>query len=374
MQVNNQRQKVLCNSPRSWNISWWVNGKAAKVGKAAQAGMLWRSAAWLTHSRDFPSLPATWRAPACGTPPAQTAAECDTKCDADERVNFHQYQLLPARSKEQCPALWADQPRGICSVGNWISQPPGLLEPSFWGTRQDSGPLLVLPPCCHLPRQSPLPGSSTFPSTPSMLPAVGPHALNKPGLCERKNPPQRKESLHQLIQDGRRQERDLWEGRRVRVSSPSSPRLGAAIGLGTQGFLSGLAAQPCPAPCAGAPHQQELPRVTCKPRCDPDWLQSSPELQPGREAFHWPCVCTAKRADTALQSRVSEWARALAAALFLLSGMCAGLWGISAPTRSWLQDLMASVSIQALAHGCGCQHCVLVPGVCTLTVSGYEAF
>lgn len=41
----------------------------------------------------------------------------------EERVNLHQYQLLPARSKQQCPALWAEQLRGIYPMGNWISQP-----------------------------------------------------------------------------------------------------------------------------------------------------------------------------------------------------------------------------------------------------------
>lgn len=68
------------------------------------------------------------------------------------------------------------------------------------------------------------------------------------------------------------------------------------------------------------------------------------------------------------QPRVS---RALGAALFLLNGSCVGLREISAPIHSRLQDVMDSVLIQALA--CGCGFCVFVPGVCTFTVSEYEA-
>lgn len=161
---------MLCSSQRCRNVSWRVNGKAAKAGRAAQAGALWRSAAWLAHGRGFPSLPAS-ESPSRGTPPAQTAAECDAECGAGERVNLHEYQLLPARCKEPCPALWADQRRGICPLSNWICQPPGLLQLSFCGMGQNSGDLLVLPSCRHLPWQSSLPSSSTFPSTPSMQPA-----------------------------------------------------------------------------------------------------------------------------------------------------------------------------------------------------------
>lgn len=230
----------MAKQPRRGKLLWQeCCGEAAPLG--------WH------NRRGFPSLPATRRAPACGASPAQTAAEFDTTCEAGERVNFHQYQLLLARSKEQCPALWADQPRGICPVGNWISQLPGLLEPNFWGTGQDFGPLLVVPPC---PQQSPLPSSSTFPSTPSMQPAVGPRALNKPGLCkwkkttadEWKSPP---------ANTGWEEAGEGFVGEEEGLSlSPQHPQAGCCHWPGHPGLLQrpGSPAVLCPAPCAGAPH------------------------------------------------------------------------------------------------------------------------
>jgi len=123
---------------------------------------------------------------------------------------------------------------------------------------------------------------------------------------------------------------------------------------GHSGLLQqpGSPAVPCPV-C-----QQELPPVTCHPRRDPDRWQGSPALQPGREALHRPWVCPAQPANMALQSSVPVgWhvcrARGnLSAAPLLTAGK------------------MASVFIQAPARGCGCGRCVLVPGVCTVTVPG----
>lgn len=136
--VNNQQQKELHDSVK---LKHFLVSKcrAAKVGNAARAGTLRRGTAWLARHRGFPSLQPR-RVPVCGTRRAPAAPGEPQPAvlhqlqrrhwwRVEERVHFHQYQLLPARSKEQCPALWADQPRGI----QWVTRSPNPVSQGRWG-------------------------------------------------------------------------------------------------------------------------------------------------------------------------------------------------------------------------------------------------
>lgn len=161
----------------------------------------------------------------------------------------------------------------------------------------------------HLPQQSPLLSSSTFPSSPSMQPAVGPPALNKPRLCKGKKPPQRKETLHQPTRSGRRQERGLWEGRRVRVS-PQHPQAGCCHQPGHSGLPQHPAASPCPV-CWGC-HGRRKPSVILA------------ECRAARSSGRTGSLFPSRGSAQPRARSPAEQVRARGAALFLGSGVSVG--------------------------------------------------